>query len=194
MRKFKIKNSLKKFSPSSALSARYFSGSQNTFRSVIQEFPTKMYHIHDIFQIFQLGCPRTPYWLMYLSILEYSTSWIFSPKIVIQSIALGAKNGTWPVPKQWCPHSYDSCLNAAAGLTIRVGPISMRQTNNQTKAQIFWKWDKFCGWCKNYLIVECLSYAFYVRAYWNEKNHSFLGKILSKARSHFLDVTKQFCS
>ncbi len=61
---------------------------------------------------------------------------------------------------------------------INIGPISMRQANNRMKTQIFWKWNKFSGWCKNCLIVECLSYAFYVCACWNDKKTQILDKIL----------------
>ncbi len=54
---------------------------------------------------------------MYLSILDHSTSWIFSPKIVTQSIALRPKMGVWPVSRQRCLQVYDSCLTTNAGIT-----------------------------------------------------------------------------
>ncbi len=65
----------------------------------------------------------------------------------------------------------------------------MNQNNTQMKTQIFWKWDNFRGFCKNYLIAKYLSYAVYACAYWNnEKTTVLLGKTMIKASFHLLDV------
>ncbi len=51
---------LKKINRSSAFQARFFSGSPNTFRNLIQEFSTQVCHMYECFPIVQLVCPNTP--------------------------------------------------------------------------------------------------------------------------------------
>ncbi len=40
--------------------------------------------------------------------------------------------------------------------------------------------------------MKCLSYAVYVCAQWNKKNHSFLGKAMIKVSFHLLDGINHF--